>query len=118
MNTIQEIFGITYEGVRRRREKEEMENVFEEIKKEVSYYKENGLDRDAFERIKRANFAHLLRMFNSTDDIANEMVSALFDGLDILDYPEICAGVTFEDVTKLLHENFCEFTLSEIHPLQ
>lgn len=94
------------------------EKVFEEIKKEVAYYKENGLDRDAFERIKRANFAHLLRMFNSTDDIANEMVSALFDGLDILDYPEICAGVTFEDVTKLLHENFCEFTLSEIHPLQ
>ena len=31
MKTIQEIFGITYEGVRRRREKEENKNVFEEI---------------------------------------------------------------------------------------
>lgn len=96
---------------------EEPKRVFEEIKKEVEYYKKNGLDREAFERIKRANFAHLLRMFNSTDDIANEMVSAIFDGLDILDYPEICACVTFDDVTKLLHENFSEFTLSEIYPL-
>lgn len=97
---------------------DEPRRVYEEIKKEIEFYKHNGLDREAFERIKRANFAHLLRMFNSTDDIANEMVSALFDGLDILDYPEICASVTFEDVTKLLHENFSEFTLSEIYPLK
>lgn len=91
--------------------------VYELVKKEIEYYKKNGLDKEAFERIKRANFAHLLRMFNSTDDIANEMVSALFDGLDILDYPEICASVTFEDVTDLLMNNFSEFTLSEIYPL-
>ena len=96
---------------------DEPRRVYEEIKKEIGFYKENGLDREAFERIKRANYAHLLRMFNSTDDIANEMVSAVFDGLDILDYPEICASVTFEDVTKLLHEGFSEFTLSEIYPL-
>jgi hypothetical protein len=57
-------------------------------------------------------------MFNSTDDIANEMASALFDGLDILDYPEICASVTFEDVTNLLNEGFSDFTLSEIYPLE
>jgi len=95
----------------------EPRRVFEEIKKEVAFYKQNGLDRESFERIKRANYAHLLRMFNSTDDIANEMVSALFDGLDILDYPEICGEISFEDVTKLLSEGFDEFTLSEIYPL-
>ena len=96
---------------------DEPRRVYEEIKKEIEHYKKNGLDKEAFERIKRANYAHLLRMFNSTDDIANEMISALFDGLDILDYPEICASVTFEDVEKLLFENFSEFTLSEIYPL-
>ena len=96
---------------------EEPRKVYEEIKKEIAYYKENGLDREVFERIKRANFAHLLRMFNSTDDIANEMVSAIFDGLDILDYPEICASVTFEDVTKLLEDGFDRLSLSEIYPL-
>ena len=96
---------------------DEPRKVYEEIKKEIEHYKKNGLDKESFERIKRANYAHLLRLFNSTDDIANEMVSALFDGLDILDYPEICASVTFEDVTKLLCDGFEHFTLSEIYPL-
>lgn len=95
----------------------EPRRVYEEIKKEISFYKQNGLDKESFERIKRANYAHLLRMFNSTDDIANEMVSAVFDGLDILDYPEICAEVSFEDVSELLKDGFTEFTLSEIYPL-
>ncbi len=96
----------------------EPRRVYEEIKKEIEYYKEKGFENDAFERIKRANYAHLLRMFNSTEDIANEMTSAIFDGLDILDYPEMCEGVTMEDVTRLLHENFKHLTLSEIYPLE
>lgn len=95
----------------------EPEKVFGEIKKEILHYKENGLDRESFERIKRANYAHLLRMFDSTDDIANEFVSAVFDGLDILDYPEICASVTFEDVQKLLANGFDSLVLSQIYPL-
>ena len=96
---------------------EEPRRVYEEIKKEIEYYKKNGFEKEAFERVKRANYAHLLRMFNSTDDIANELVSACFDGLDILDYPAICACVTLEDVTRRLNEEMCEFTLSEIYPL-
>lgn len=93
--------------------------VFEEIKKEVAYYKEHGFDDESFERIKRARYASLLHMFNSTEEIANEMISALFDGTDILDYPEIGASVTKEDIEKRLREGFAEdnFTLSEIYPL-
>lgn len=51
MKTIQEIFGITYEGVRRRREKEEMENVFEEIMTEKfhSLKKKTGTGRGSQE---------------------------------------------------------------------
>ena len=51
MKTIQEIFGITYEGVRRRREKEEMYNVFEEIVTEQfhSLKKKTGTGRGSQE---------------------------------------------------------------------
>ena len=51
MKTIQEIFGITYEGVRRRREKEEMKNVFEEIINEKfhSLKKKTGTGRGSQE---------------------------------------------------------------------
>ena len=93
--------------------------VFEEIKKEIAYYKDNGFDDESFERIKRARYASLLHMFNSTEEIANEMISAIFDGTDILDYPEICASVTKSDVEKRLRDWFSPdcFTLSEIYPL-
>ena len=49
MKTIQEIFGITYEGVRRRREKEERKNVFEEIMTEKfhSLKKKTGTGRES-----------------------------------------------------------------------
>ena len=92
---------------------------FEEIKKEVERYKREGFDDESFERIKRARYASLLHIFNSTEDIANTLVGCLFDGEDLLDLPEICAEVTKEDVLKLLHESFDEdmFTLSEIYPL-
>jgi len=92
---------------------------YEEIKKEIAHYKETGFDDESFERIKRARYASLLHIFNSTEDIANDMISALFDGSDILDYPEICAAVTKENVEKRLREGFFEdnFTLSEIYPL-
>ena len=93
--------------------------VFEEIKKEIAYYKENGFDDESFERIKRARYASLLHMFNSTEEISNEMISAIFDGTDILDYPEICASITKSDVEKRLRDWFSPdcFTLSEIYPL-
>lgn len=93
------------------------QEVYREILCEIEHYKKTGFDKDAFERVKRANFAHLLRVFNSTDDIANEMVGAIFDGIDILDYPAICASVTLDDVTSLLRDGFKHTTLSEIYPL-
>lgn len=93
--------------------------VFDEIKKEVAYYKKNGFSEESFERTKRARYASLLRTFNSTEEISNEMVNFVFDELDILDYPEIVASVTKEDVEKRLENGFFEdgFTLSEIYPL-
>ena len=58
-------------------------------------------------------------MFNSTDDIANEFISYLFHGFDMLEYPEVIASVTLEDVTRRFNEDFIEdrIVLSKILPL-
>ena len=93
------------------------QGVYKEVLKEIAYYKENGFDNESFERIKRANYAHILRLFDSTDEIANEMVSAVFDGICILDYPEICSSVTLSDVENLVKNEFCHTALSQIYPL-
>ncbi len=99
---------------------ENPEKVYELVKEEIAHYKKNGFDKEAFERIKRANYAHILRLFNSTDDIANEFIGCVFEDSDILDYPTVMAEVTFEDINKRFMENFDEdcFALSTIVPLE
>ena len=50
---------------------------------------------------------------------ALNLLVEVFDGSDILDYPEICNEVTKQDVEKLLKDGFFEdnFTLSQVYPL-
>lgn len=77
------------------------------------------MNREDFERIKRANYAQSLRVFNSTDDTANEFLVYKFAGFDLLDYPQVISDTHFEDVCALLENNFDEndFVLSTVLPL-
>lgn len=96
------------------------EKVYELIKEEIKRYKNTGFDKDAFERTKRANYAHALRLFDSTDDIANKLVGCVFEGSEILDYPQIIADVSFEDITRRFETSFKDnsFVLSTVLPFE
>lgn len=96
------------------------EEVYKEIKKEIQSFKQNGIDREKFERIKRANYANTLRAFNSTEDIANDFLIYRFSGFDMLDYPSVVADVSYEDVSKRLEKGFADnaFVLSTVMPIQ
>ena len=82
------------------------------------YFKKKGIDKDIFERLKRASFASSLRAFNSTEDVANDLMVHVFTGYDMLKYPELIASVTYEDVCARLENGFAEnaFVLSTIYP--
>lgn len=99
---------------------EKPEEVYALIKAEIEKYRKNGIDKDVFERIKRANYASSLRVFNSTDDISNEFLVHVFSGFDILDYPGVIANVTYEDVCERLAKGFDKnsFVLSTILPTE
>ncbi len=94
------------------------EDVYRAIRDEIRRIKREGLDRTAFERIRKAQYADMLREFNSTEDIAGGFLVFHFEGTDMLDYPGIIAGVTFEDVQSLLRDGFAEdaFVLSTVLP--
>ncbi len=81
--------------------------------------KKNGLDREDFERSKRALYAAMVRCFDSTEDIANMFLGYVFDDGDMLDYVNVLADVSFEDVTALLcgamKKEYC--TLAIVNPL-
>lgn len=99
---------------------ENPEEVYRLIKEEIKKYKKNGINKDIFERIKRANYASTLRAFNSTEDIANDFLVHVFSNFDMLDYPGVIAQVTYEDVCKRLNDAFAEnsFVLSTILPMK
>ena len=98
----------------------EPEKIYSLIKEEILKFKKNGIDKGTFERIKRANYASTLRAFNSTEDIADDFIVHLFSEFDMLDYPEVIAEVTYEDVCARLENSFADnsFVLSVILPIE
>ena len=104
-------------------DRERMEELLRELRmktpEEIKRYQSEGLDRAVFDRLHRASYAQTLRAFNSTEDIAGDLLVYRFEGIDLLDYPKIVASVAFEDVCTLLRDAFGEndFVLSTVLPL-
>ncbi|MBE6611711.1 MAG: insulinase family protein, partial [Ruminococcaceae bacterium] len=94
--------------------------VFARFKECVEDAKKNGLSEEDFERSKRALYAAMVKVFDSTDDIANYFLSYALDDGDLLDYVDILSKVTFEDVTELLHAAYKPeyYTLAIVKPIE
>ena len=92
--------------------------VLEDIKAHVREKQKNGLSPTDFERCKRVMLAEYIKSFDSTEEIANNMIDFIFDGGDIFDFYEELEKVSFEDVENLLHSAFDEsfFCISVIYP--
>lgn len=93
--------------------------VYAEVLSEIKKYKSQGFDQQDFERIKRVLYASCLRVFNSTEDIANDFISYIFRGFNMFDYPQIISDVSLEDVTKRFRSDFIEerMVLSKVLPI-
>ena len=100
-------------------ESDDPKAVLEQIMNHVSNIKRDGLSMDDFIRSKRVLYADFVKSFDSTENIANNLLSFIFDGTDMFDYTDIITSITFEDVTKALISAFDEdkITLSIVNPL-
>ncbi len=83
-------------------ESKDPDTVAEEIKKEIASIRENGLDKAAFERSKKAVYGRIVSSFNSVDYLANSMVSDAFSGRDVFSYLDSVATAEYEDVQNRL----------------
>ncbi len=101
-------------------ESSDPDEIFERFKACVANAKSNGLPREDFERSKRALYAHMVRWFDSTDDIANNFLQFKLDGGDLLDYVDIISKVTYEDAVALLNASYKDelYALSIVKPLE
>ena len=95
------------------------EAVLGKIKDYINEKKNNGLSMADFERGRRVMYAEFVKEFDSTESIANSLLSFVFEGADIFSFAEIVLNVSFEDVKRLFDSAFKDeyFTLSVVYPL-
>ncbi len=92
--------------------------VLSRIKAYVEKIKQAGLSAEDFERCRRIEYAEYIKSFDSTEEIANTLLSFVFEGAEIFSYAEVLEGIDLHFVEKLLFEVFEEthYTLSIIVP--
>ena len=64
--------------------------------------------------------AEFVKSFDSTDNIANNLLAFFCEDGELLSYAEIIESVTFDDVRALFKESFSpdRITLSVVKPLK
>ena len=82
------------------------EKLFEEWKKEVEKFKENGINEEDFERIKKKIYGGYIRDFNEVGDIARMFLSDYFKGINSFDYLEEIEGINVDYANQVLNDIF------------
>ena len=92
--------------------------VLDEISGHIKMLKENGLDRGEFERAKRVMYAESVKTFDSTESIANSLFAFVCEDAEMLEFTEILADVTFEEISEAFENAFDDraVTLSVVVP--
>lgn len=86
--------------------------VLSEIKEHINKLRITGLDRGEFERAKRVMYAESVKTFDSTESVANSLFAFVCEEAEMLEFTEILADVTFEDVCLAFESVFDERTLT------
>ena len=82
--------------------------------------KREGISREDFERCRRALYADVIRQYDSTEDIATELLTFLFDGGELFEYPSVIESLTWEEINTHLLElpDRSALCLSVVYPLE
>ena len=84
------------------------EKIYEKFKVEIAKYKENGLNNEHFERIKRKIYGDYVGDYNSVSNIARMFLIDSFKGINSFDYIEKFNTITKEYAEQVLKDVFNE----------
>ena len=96
------------------------EAVYDYFVKYIENAKKDGLDKETFELSKRTVYASCIKAFDSTEEIANNMIYNLFDGADILDFPDVINEIDLDYVEEILNNLYKEecYAMSVVNPME
>ena len=100
-------------------ETDDPDKFLEIIKEYIKKCAEKPIDDDAFLRAKRTVYADFIRLFDSTDEIANELIAYVFSDMPLFDNIDILDSVDKAYVEQLLKNSFKDeyYSISIISPL-
>jgi len=100
-------------------ESENPEAVYDALIDYIDGVGKTGLSQEDFERCRRVMYADEIRAYDSTDEIANRLLSFVFDGSEIFDVPAVLQSITKEELEELLHTLYQNqyFAMSVVRPL-
>ena len=93
--------------------------VLKEIYEYIDRLRQNGLPYEDFLRGKRVMYSEFVKSFDSTDNIANNLLAFFCEDAELLSYADIIDSINFEDVCRLFNRSFTpeSCTLSVVKPL-
>ena len=78
------------------------------FKQRVEELKNNGIDKNDFERLKKMIYGNYVREYNDVQDIARMFLSDYFKGICSFDYLEEIEGINVEYLNQVLKDVFKE----------
>lgn len=101
-------------------ESDNPDEVYKIYAEHIEKAKKSPPSREEFETAKRVKLASFIGMFDSTESIANEFLSFIFDGATVFDYVDALKGVSYEDavdfINNVLREEYS--VLAKILPIE
>lgn len=99
-------------------ESDDPDAVLCELKKYLQETAKKGLSREDFDRAKKVMYSEYVKLFDSTESIANTLFSFVCEDASLFDYDATLKSVRFEDVCALFGRCFDDecFTLSIVSP--
>ena len=93
--------------------------VADAIKAEIERLKTDGIDKKLFSAVRCGMYGNAIRLFNSVENIAMQLVDCAMFGNDLFDEIKYLKSVTVEDVyRRLLQLSADKSVLSVINPLE
>ena len=96
------------------------DTVLERLYAYLDKVRQTGISKEAFERCRRVLYADEIRAYDSTEEIANRLVSFVFDGAELFDAPSVLEEITIEELQFILEQFYQKdmVSMSVVFPLE
>ena len=100
-------------------ESKDPEAVYDYFVSFIEKTKEQGLDKEAFELARRAIYASNIKMFDSTDDIAEALITNYLEDTELFEIPDTIMSIDYEYASKIFYELYNEdaYAMSVVNPI-